>query len=186
MVSERNVSTNTNKMYFVTLKGSRILHENEWPINFLGIREYSDIFIKSLIYLIEKNDLKLYGFVILSDQIHLIVSSPDEDIYGRIEALKKISAREILRSIGRKLNAKDNDGSRKYVELRNIFNRFLNTDESVFWGGNEKLLPLPFYQNMNQIESITSNQLILHLASNDRNYLQLGASAFTRLMMETI
>jgi REP element-mobilizing transposase RayT len=173
-------------MYFATLKGSRIIHENEWPINFLSIREYSDIFVKSLIYLIEKCKLKLYGFVILSDQIHLIVSSPDDDIHEKIEILKKTSAREILRFIGKKLNAVDDDKSRKYIELRNIFNRFLNTDESVFWGGNEKLLPLRTFHNPADFQPITSDQLVQHLTDKSRNYLQLGANAFTRLMMEAM
>lgn len=184
MMPDRNLPTTEEEMYFVTLKLSEIIYENERISDFFQNREYSDVFIKSLIYLIEKSALVLYGFVILSDQIHLIVSAPDNGIDDAMTQLKKISATQILRTIGKKLNNGDKVETRKHADLRNVFNRFLNTDEMVFWGGNENLLPLPINRKVSDIEAISGDVLFRHLADNERNYMQLGASAFTKLMLK--
>lgn len=182
---DRNLPTAEEEMYFVTLKVSDVIHGNERIPDFFEHREYSDVFIKTLIYLIENNVLAVYGFVILSDQVHLIVSAPGNDIDKALVQLKRISATEILKLIGKKLNSGNEVETRKQAELRNIFTRFLNTDEMVFWGGNENLLPLPIIRKTSDIEAISGNVLFSHLADRERNYMQLGAQAFTKLMMET-
>lgn len=183
-MSDRNLSTAEHEMYFVTLKVSVAIHENERNPDFFEHREFSDAFIKSLIYMIEKNALVLYGFVILSDQIHLIVST-ENNIDDAIAQLKRISATEILRLISKKLNTSGEVKLRNHADLRNIFSRFLNNDVMVFWGGNGNLLPLPVNRRLSDIEAISGDVLFSHLADSERNYLQLGAVAFTKLMMET-
>jgi REP element-mobilizing transposase RayT len=184
-MSDRNLSTAEHEMYFVTLKVSVAIHENERNPDFFEQREFSDAFIKSLIYMIEKSALVLYGFVILSDQIHMIVSTSDNKIDDAIAQLKRISATEILRLISKKLNTSDEVKLRNHADLRNIFSRFLNDDVMVFWGGNGNLLPLPVNRRLSDIEAISGDVLFSHLADSERNYLQLGAVAFTKLMMET-
>lgn len=186
IMTSQNISTIRDEMFFVTLKASRDIYENEFLADIFEKREYSDVFVKTLIYLIEKCQLSLYGFVILSDQIHLIVSSPYDDILEKTEKLKRMSAGEILKLISRKLNDMDDHKSRQQVELRKIFGDFINSGSSVFWGKNEKFLPLKRPIDQNDIHTISSEVLLGHLADDQRNYLQLGANAFTKLMMEAL
>lgn len=184
-MSDRNLSAAEEEMYFVTLKVSDVIYDNERIPDFFEQREFSDAFIKSLIFMIERNALVLYGFVILSNQIHLIVSAPDNNIDDAMTQLKKISATEILRLISKEINTTDEVKLRNHKDLRNIFSRFLNADVMVFWGGNENLLPLPVNRRLSDIEAISGDVLFSHLADSERNYLQLGAVAFTKLMLET-
>jgi len=175
-----------DKMFFITLKISREMHENEILSNIFDHREYSDILVKGLIYLIDRCHVNLYGFVILSDQIHLIVSSSDDEMHNKIEKLKSISARGILVAIGKKLGQMEDAKSRKHAALRKLFGSYLNKDESIFWGKNEKFLPIQRYHLHNEIIPISSDELLAHLSDDRRNYLQLGASAFTKLMINTM
>lgn len=187
MIDSSSISSaEKDELFFVTLKTSREINQNSATTKLFDHKEYSDIFVKALIYLIERCSLNLYGFVILSDQIHLIVDSPENDMHEKIEKLKRVSAREILQLIGKKLIAMDEPVSRKNMELRKLFGKYLNTDESIFWAQNEVFLPIQRLGISKEIYTISSSTLMEHLVDSKRNYLQLGASAFTKLMMETM
>ncbi len=186
IMTDPDSTTTKDEMYFITLKTSHDIRNNDILVNLFDQREYSDIIVKTLIYLIERFKLNLYGFVILSDQIHLIFGTSDEDLHEKIEILKRISAREIMLLIGKKLSNMDESKSRKHTELRKVFGSYLNEDESIFWGKNEKFLQLQKHFNQREIQPITSEVLIAHLCDENRNYLQLGADAFTKLMMNTM
>lgn len=185
-MTNHRIPTFSDERYFVTLKTSKAINQNDSLANTFDQREYSDVFVKTLIYLIDRCDLQLFGFVILSDQIHLIISSSADTVHEKIEKLKRVSAREIFISVGKKLSAMDAAKGRKEVELRKVFSEYLNKDESVFWGKNELFLPIQRYHFHNEIAPISSKELFVHLADEKRNYLQLGASAFTKLMIDTL
>jgi hypothetical protein len=186
IVTDSSTSTSKNEMYFITLMTSHDVRHHKILKSIFEQRAYSDIIVKTLIYLVDHYKLNLYGFVILSDQIHLIIGTNEEDLHENIEILKSMSAREIMLHIGKKLSKMDENDNRKEVELRKVFGSYLNHDESVFWGKNKKFLKLQQYQDQHKISPITSEILIAHLADKNRNYLQLGANAFTKLMMNTM
>lgn len=173
-------------LFFITLKSSMEINENDVLNNIFDQREYSDIIVKGLIYMIDRCKVNLYGFVILSNQIHLIVSSSGDEMHEKIEKFKRISAREILIEIGKNLGQMDDSKSRGHIGLRKVFGSYLNKDESIFWGRNEKFLPIQRYHLQTDIMPITSAELLAHLSDDSRNYLQLGASAFTKVMLENI
>ncbi len=183
---EPSESTHTQVLNFVTIKVARGFSKTEVPYGIFDHREFCDQFIKSIIFCIENINLQLYGFVIISDQIHLIVSSPEHKVSEKINELKTVSAREIITLMGKKLNTLDKNQSRNQKELRWFFNYFLNTEETSFWHIDDKYLELKIKNKGKVIEPITSRILIAHLADNKRNYLQLGANAFTKLMMDTM
>lgn len=184
--SSHTYAADREEIFFVTLKISREINQNETKMKIFDHKEYCDLFVKALICLIDKFSLQLYGFVILSDQIHLIVDSPEKDMPEKIEKLKRVSAREILLLIGKKLSAMDEPRSREHVALRKLFGRYLNTDESIFWSHNDIFLPIQRLGVGREISTISSRALMEHLTDSNRNYLQLGANAFTKLMMETM
>ena len=185
-MSDQNTTTAHDEMFFITVKTSHDIRDSELLADIFDQREYSDIIVRTLIYLVDRFKLKLQGFLILSDQIHLIFGASDEDLYEKIEILKRISAREIIVLIGKKLRKMDDDKSRKHAGLRKVFGSYLNQDESIFWEKTKKLLKLHKHQNQREIKPITSAALIAHLRDENRNYLQLGADAFTKLMLTAI
>ena len=185
-MSEPAESTHTQLLSFVTIKVACGLSKTEVSYGIFDHREFCDQFIRSIIYCIENTNLQVYGFVIISDQIHLIVSSEGCKISEKLCVLKKISAREIIIQVGKKLNGLDADQSRNHKELRWFFNRFLNSDESSFWQKDDRFLELNIKDKDMKIEPISSSILTDHLADRERNYMQLGANAFTKLMMETM
>ena len=88
--------------------------------------------------------------------------------------------------MGKNLNSIDDQDNRKQQSLRKIFNIFLNEDESVFWNADDSYINITLKKTIENISPITSDMIISHLADENRNYLHLGASAFTKIMMETI
>lgn len=86
--------------------------------------------------------------------------------------------------MGKNLNSMDDQDNRKQQSLRKIFTIFLNEDESVFWNTDDSYINLNLKENMEKILPITSNMIISYLSDKNRNYLHLGASAFTKIMME--
>lgn len=175
-----------NNLYFITLKLSQELRDSGSLAEIFDKREYCDEFIKAIIFFIEKGHFLLYGFVFLSDQIHLIINSEKEDLHFIIQRLKDRCAKETLVLMGKNLNSMDDQDNRKQQSLRKIFNIFLNEDESVFWNADDSYMNITLKETIEKISPITSDMIISHLADENRNYLHLGASAFTKIMMETI
>ena len=185
-MSEPGESTPTQKLSFVTLKVAGVIGNSDTPYGIFNHREFCDQFIKSIIFCIDNFDFQLYGFVIVSDQIHMIVSAVKTNISDKIGKLKNISSREIIIQIGKKLNTMDHSQSKEQKELRRFFNQFINSDETLFWQNDENYLELKLKNRELKIEPITSIMLIGHLSDAKRNYMQLGANAFTKLMIETM
>lgn len=171
---------------FVSLNLSKDFKKSEPLAELFDKREYCDEFIKSLIYFIDKEDLQVFGFLVLTDHINLILDCESTEIPLIIQKLKERSAKETLLLMGKNLNLMDERDNRKQQFLRKIFNNFLNNDESVFWHPNDSYIKLKINEELTNLRPITSKILISHLQDQNRNYLQLGATAFTNIMMQTI
>lgn len=104
----KSIELNTNKdLYFVELKVSREIYNNEPQFDLFDKKEYCDEFIKALVHCIDKSGLNLYGFVILANQIHLIISSPNGNLSQKIFELKMLSAKKIVLRLSKKLSSFD-------------------------------------------------------------------------------
>lgn len=178
-------SANTLRLYFTTLKVAGGIHNSELGFGIFDQRDFCDQFIKTLICHIERQHLEVYGFVILSNQIHLILSS-SENISHELDVLKMTSAKELIIQVGKRINSLDDAASREEKGLRRFFNRFINSKESSFWQSSEKPIKLKIKNHEKNLEPITSYELVAHLTDPKRNYLQLGATAFTKLMLDTM
>lgn len=62
-------------------------------------QRYNDILINSLEYCIKNKGMILYGYVIMSNHVHLIIQSSDGKLSDLIRDFKKFTAKNILESI---------------------------------------------------------------------------------------
>lgn len=80
------------KAHFVTLTVV------DW-IDVFTRKRYKDSIIESLQYCIQNKGMILYGYVIMSNHIHMIVQSDQEDVSGLLRDFKKFTAKKILEQI---------------------------------------------------------------------------------------
>ena len=62
-------------------------------------KTYKDVVIESLAYCIKEKGMLLYGYVIMSNHVHLIVQSKTGKLSDLIRDFKKITAKNILDKI---------------------------------------------------------------------------------------
>ena len=60
---------------------------------------YNDVIIKSLDYFIQNKGMILYGYVIMSNHIHMIIQSQEATLSDLIRDFKKFTAKSILEKI---------------------------------------------------------------------------------------
>lgn len=60
---------------------------------------YCDIVIKSLKYCQNEKSLEIYAYVIMSNHIHLLVRSGNENLSGTLRDFKSYTSKEILKAI---------------------------------------------------------------------------------------
>ncbi|WP_303316694.1 transposase [Flavivirga abyssicola] len=70
----------------------------EW-IDVFTRKAYKDIIIKSLDYCIKEKGMIVYGYVIMSNHIHLVLQSASNDLSGLIRDFKKFTAKAIINHI---------------------------------------------------------------------------------------
>lgn len=66
---------------------------------------YKVIFLESLKFCIEKKDLHLYAWVIMTNHVHLIISSQTNEIEYIVRDIKKYTSLKIIQAINE--NAKE-------------------------------------------------------------------------------
>ncbi len=170
-------------IYFTTLALSREVATITRQHEFLTQRPIADLIIKCLIFMIEKYGLKLYGFVMLSDQMHLVLGLPEEREKEMMVQLKSVSAEQILYNIVR---LRKNAATRDIETSVRFPEQLLSMSPDTFWAGTDELLPLQLLGKPLKIEEITAGLLLEYLADGERNYMHLGVSAFTTLMLEAL
>ncbi len=70
----------------------------DW-INVLTRKSYRDCVIESIKYCIENKSMVLYGYVIMSNHIHLVVQSDAGELSNLLRDFKKFTAKNILEKI---------------------------------------------------------------------------------------
>jgi REP element-mobilizing transposase RayT len=86
---------------------------------------YRDIVMESLQYCIKSKDLKLYGFVIMTNHIHIIARSGNGKLSDTIRDLKKFTARKILDAI-----KEEPESRREWMQHRFAWNAAQNQRSS--------------------------------------------------------
>ncbi len=70
----------------------------EW-VDIFTRKIYRDLILESLDYCITSKDLKVYGFVIMSNHIHLLAKSEVGDLNGTIRDFKKFTSKKMIEVI---------------------------------------------------------------------------------------
>ena len=170
------------KLHLVTLKLSKELSSWSSVFDIFNDRASCDVFVRSLIVCIEEHGLHLYGFVMLSDQVHLILH-PGADLKREIKALKSVSANMIIPYLIEKFSLFERKMKNQQHRLHNFKDHFKQADQTSIWQGKEMVDELTF-DPMPHLDMISAEILKEYLEDSSRNYLHLGANAFTKLMMD--
>jgi REP element-mobilizing transposase RayT len=83
---------NQDRPYFLTLQVVR------W-VDIFSRKVYRDIIADSLNFCVENKQLTIYGYVIMSNHIHLIARSCNENLSGTIRDFKSFTSKEMLKAI---------------------------------------------------------------------------------------
>jgi REP element-mobilizing transposase RayT len=70
----------------------------EW-VDVFTRRTYADVVIQSLLYCINNKGLKLHGWCIMSNHIHLIISTRNGNLSDILRDFKKFTSKEIIMTI---------------------------------------------------------------------------------------
>ncbi len=70
----------------------------DWVDIFTRI-DYRDIFLDSIRYCQQNKGLQVFGFVIMSNHVHIIVNSPEGELSAIIRDLKKFTSRSFIERI---------------------------------------------------------------------------------------
>ena len=70
----------------------------DW-VDIFSRKSYRDIVIESLDFCIKTKGLKVYGYVVMTNHIHLIAHSPDGRLSDIVRDFKKFTARKILETV---------------------------------------------------------------------------------------
>ena len=81
-----------SEMYFVTF---RVVY---W-IDVFSRSTYRDLFLESLEYCRKHKSLEVYGYVIMTNHVHLLMRNASGDISGTIRDLKKYTSKKITEAI---------------------------------------------------------------------------------------
>lgn len=81
-----------DKAYFVSFA----------TVNWIDVftrRIYKDILVDSINYCIKEKGLVVYGWCIMSNHVHMIIATDDEELQNIMRDLKSYSAKKILKTI---------------------------------------------------------------------------------------
>ncbi len=77
--------------YFLTLQ------DVEW-VDIFSRQIYRDIIVENLSYCQKHKHLSIFAYVIMSNHVHILLKSEDENLSGTIRDFKSYTSKKILRS----------------------------------------------------------------------------------------
>ncbi|MDZ7606624.1 MAG: hypothetical protein U5K79_13785 [Cyclobacteriaceae bacterium] len=185
-MTDTKLSPPDSSLYFISLKvaGTSTAASNNTGV--FDDRSFSDEILSSLIYCIDHEKLELFGFLILSTQVYLIISPGEKELEKTIEAIKSATARRILHLAGKKMTTSGKGKTGEQLWLRRYFSQFINTGVTSFWQNDVLSNALRLKVDRSQLNPLTTQILRENLDSPTSNYLHLGAEAFTKLMLDSM
>jgi len=173
-------------LYFFTLKVAGTIPISSDNQGIFDDRTFSDEFLMSLIHCIEQEKMEIYGFVILPYQIHLILHPGNGELEKMVNSLKNATAHRILHLAGKRMASAEGVNAKEQLWLKRLFSQYINTGVISFWQTDGISNAIKIKVHPNQLKPITRDMLREYLQGSEKNYMQLGAEAFTRLMLESM
>lgn len=117
-------------------------------IDVFSREQYKEMFVESLQYCQEKKGLVLYAWVIMTNHVHLIISSNENKIESIVRDIKKYTSKQIIKAI------QENTGESRSEWMLNIFNytgkNNNNNKEYQFWKQDYHPIELDTAEKMKQ------------------------------------
>ena len=159
-------------LYFITFTVVK------W-IDVFSRQKYKDILIESLKYCQQHKDLEVYAYVIMSNHMHLIVSSPAENLSDIIRDYKKYTSRKILEAI-------NNGAESRRGWMLNIFEfeakRNKRNTNYQFWIQDNRPIELESNRFMDQkLQYIHLNPVKAGIVYKPEDYVYSSASNYAGL-----
>ena len=79
-------------VYFITCT------VNKW-VDIFTRKTYTDIVKDSLNYCVDKKGLYIYGYVIMSNHVHLLIQAKEENLSDILHDFKKFTSQTIIKTI---------------------------------------------------------------------------------------
>ncbi|MCB0502889.1 MAG: transposase [Bacteroidetes bacterium] len=138
--------------------------------------EYKEVLVDSLKYCQKYKGLEIYSWVVMSNHVHLVVSSKKGDLSGTLRDFKKFTASELIRRI--KSNTKE---SRRDWMLH-LFSKYGTANSQnknyQFWRQDNQPKELLRYANsfaQQKINYIHNNPVVAGIVDEAKHYLYSSA-----------
>ena len=153
-------------MYFLTL-------QVVFWLDVFTRQNYRDIFIDSLIFCRKNKELDVFGYVIMSNHVHIIVRSKNGKLSDTLRDLKKYTATQIIEGI-----ENGNESRRKWLlsEMAFAARKHKRNSHYQFWTHENHAVELSTGQMMDQrLNYIHENPVKAGIVENAEDYLYSSA-----------
>lgn len=148
----------------------------DW-IDVFSRKSYRDIVIDCFRYCIENKGMVLYGYVIMSNHIHLIVQSKEGKLSDLIRDFKKFTAKNILEAIKEKPESRREWMLERFAKATESHSRNKNYQFWQYGNHAEEIYTLPFlwgklnYIHLNPVRAGIVEKAHYHIYSSASNYV---------------
>ncbi len=159
---------NSEGLYFVTFTVVR------W-IDVFTRREYKDILVDSLKYCIDKKGLQLYAWVIMSNHVHLIISSKGKPMGSILRDVKRHTSKTLTKAISENTRESRRDWLLWFFEREGKQNP--NNENFQFWQQDENH-PIELWSNEvidQKLNYIHDNPVVAGWVDEPEHYLYSSA-----------
>jgi len=140
---------------------------------------YRDIVIDSLKYCQQKKGLQIFGYVIMSNHIHLIANSPDGHLSETLRDFKKFTARTIISAI-----KEGNESRRDWMLNRFEFNAKQHSRNENYQLWTHENHAVILYSNdfiQEKLEYLHNNPVRARIVEKPEEYLYSSARNYADL-----
>ncbi|ADB39363.1 REP-associated tyrosine transposase [Spirosoma linguale] len=137
-------------------------------------RIYRDMVLESLSYCRHKKGLLIYGYVIMSNHVHLMVQARDENLPDVLRDLKKFTANRIIKEISSSDTESRSDGMLKRFEF--AAQRHVRNSVHQFWTHENHPIEITSTKFLNQkLNYIHENPVRAGWVEEPQEYLYSSA-----------
>ncbi|MCR8558736.1 transposase [Mucilaginibacter sp. BJC16-A38] len=163
---------NPEGLYFVTFSVVK------W-IDVFTRREYKDILVDSLKYCMANKGLELYAWVIMSNHVHLIISSKGKPIGSILRDVKRHTSKAIIKAIDENIQESRRGWMLWFFEREGIQNP--NNENYQFWQQDENH-PIELWSNEvidQKLDYIHNNPVTAGWVDEPEHYLYSSARDYS-------
>ena len=141
-------------------------------------RIYKDILVESINYCIEEKGLIVYGWCIMTNHVHMIISTEGDELQNIMRDLKSYSAKKILRA----MEENPQESRKEWVlwMFKRAGKRNTNNTKYQFWQQHNQPIvlsnPIIFEQKLNYIHN---NPIESGFVESPEDYLYSSAKDYS-------